>query len=141
MKEQQKSSRKLGFTLAEVLIASLVVVMAVGGAYGALIMSRMMTMLARQHQEGEQLAMDQLWKTYHLPYEQLQSFAPNPQVLSVPEGTLLSEAGGTIRTGVMQYSNRCEIVVRVDWTRIGPINTGTNTPHEMLTIERYRTDL
>ena len=132
---------RCGFTLLEVLIASTIVVMAIGGAYGGLIMSRMMTVLARQHQEAEQLAMDQLWKTYHLEYDELLAFEPNPQIEEVPEGTLLFGIGGTIRTGVMTHSNRCEIVVRVDWTRTGPISTGTNTPFETLSIERYRTEI
>jgi len=138
---RKKKFGKHGFTMIEVLVASVIVVLAIGGAYGGLIMSRMMTVLARQHQEGEQLAMDQLWKTYHLTYDELIAYDPNPQTIEVPEDTLLSNIGGTIRTGVMVYSNRCEILVRVDWARVGPISTGTNTPFETLSIERYRTDI
>jgi prepilin-type N-terminal cleavage/methylation domain-containing protein len=130
----------MGFTLTEVLVASVVVVLAIGGAYTTLLAARMVSSTARQHLEAEQIALDQIWKTYHLNYDELLSFGPNPTTDAVHENSILFNAGGTVRTAVIPNGDYCQIIVRVDWQRFGPFS-GTNTPYEILTMDRYRTQI
>jgi len=130
--------RRRYFTLAEVVIAAGILALASVGVFGSIIMAQFLFENAREHLEGEGIAMDAAWEYFNKDYETLLA-QENVVTQSVPENSLLYPLGGTLRVAVLQYSEHCEIQARVDWS--GRTITHRPAPsHEQLTVLRYQTD-
>ena len=129
-------SRCRGFTLPEAMIASVISVVLFFILFGGIAFSRQMVASARYHSEAEALAMDQTLMMCNLTYSNLTSQI-GVTTSNVPTNSLLFPLGGTLRTGVLNYTNYCQVQVRVDWRFV---KWGvTNNPSESLWGNRYPT--
>ena len=125
------------FTLMEVLMASFVLAIMSAGIFGSFLAARHLIKNARYHQEAQMIAFDEVWQLYHKEYSKLKDF-DGVRTEAVSDDSLLYPAGGTIRSSVLEYSDYCDVVVRVDWNYV-TISGTEKTPHEQMTIRRYKT--
>ena len=117
-KQPSDDKKREGFTLVEIMIASAVTAVALIGIYSAMIMFHTMIISTRCHEEAETMAMDRIWSTFNMDFEQLRNLTPNPTVEEVPETSIIYPLGGTIRTAVLNEPNACEILVSVNWQQV-----------------------
>ena len=125
-----------GFTLPEAMVASTLSIIVFLILFAGLAFSRQMIANARYHNEAEALAMDQALWIFNAPYTNITSQS-GVVTTTVPTNSMLYPLGGTIRTGVVVYTNYSQIQVRVDWKFL---KWGvTNNPSESLWINRRDT--
>ncbi|MFA5205884.1 MAG: hypothetical protein WC708_15920 [Lentisphaeria bacterium] len=126
----RKKTRRHPFTLAEVLVASCLLMLLAAGIYGTVSMSTWMIFCARNHLEAQSLAVDRCWIAYRKEYSDL-LITTAVKTEAVPDTHVLKNLGGTIRTAVATYSDHVDLTVRVDWVENGkPAN-------ESFTVSRY----
>ena len=135
MTKWASKKNKRGFTLTESLVASGLTAVAVMALYGSMIMCQLMVAGSRYHNEAQALAVDQIWTTFNTDYETLKNTATT--TASVSTSSVLYVLGGTMRTAVLVYTNRCQVQVRVDWNQ-RTLGGGTNTPYELYWVDRYQ---
>jgi len=123
-----------GFTLAETMIASGISIVLFFVLFSGISFTRQLTANSRYHNEAESLAMDQALMMFNMSYTNL-ILQPSMTTTAVPTNSTLYPLGGTMRTGVLVYSNYCQVQVRVDWIffKWGV----TNNPSESLWINRF----
>ena len=125
-----------GVTLPETMVAATLSVILFFILFEGISFSRQLIANARYHNEAEALAMDQALVTFNAPYTNLTSQS-GVATTTVPTNSMLYPLGGTIRTGVVVYTNYCQVQVRVDWKFL---KWGwTNNPSESLWINRRDT--
>ena len=125
-----------GVTLAETMIASALSMVLFLILFGGIAFSRQLVANARYHNEAEALAMDQALVIFNAAYTNLTGQA-GVTTTTVPTNSMLFPIGGTMRTGVLVYTNYCQVQVRVDWKFM---KWGvTNNPSESLWINRFNT--
>ena len=110
-----KSKRRYGFTLIEVMVASALGLLAFTVIITGEVFSRQLIASARFNNEAEAYAMDQIIPLLNMNYDQLlnQPLVTN----SVPTNFFIYPLGGTLRTGVLVYTNYCQVWARVDWSQ------------------------
>jgi len=118
------------FTLVELVVASMLLVLLASGIYGAVSMSTWMVVCARNHLEAQSLAVDRCWIAYRTEYSDL-LIAPAIKTEAVPDAHLLKALGGTLRTAVAAYSDHVDLSVRVDWVEKG------QSASESFSVSRY----
>jgi len=134
--EAKRNETARGFTLVEAIIASLIVTITVGMLYAAIMSMQSAIVLSADSMEAQTLAFDEALVLFHMPYEDLLD-QPATATRTVPPTCGLFPQGGTIRTSVLQGSNVCDIIVRVDWTHraLG----GSVSAFESYSVQRYNT--
>ena len=133
---KDRAGSKGGFTLTEVLIASAILAGALGAVYSGIITMQISISSATNHIEAQSIAFDEIWSTLNMPWSQLENYtSPNTRPVSTNSG--IYNFGGTIRTSVLPTSNRCDIIVRVDWLQKSP--GGQVAAFETYSVARYDT--
>jgi prepilin-type N-terminal cleavage/methylation domain-containing protein len=131
-----KTIRKSGYTLVEALIAIAILAGALGGIYTSIVTLKLMTNAAHNHIEAQGIAFDEAWEVFNMPYHDLVNYS-SPNTRAVESNSCLYSLGGTLRTAVLSVSNRCNIIVRVDWNQ--RTAGGEIASSESYSISRYET--
>ena len=129
-------ARRCGMTLAEAMVASVISVIMFFTLFNGIVFVRQLVANARYHNEAESLAMDQALMMFNSSYTNLTSLA-GVTTTTVPTNSMLFPLGGTMRTGVLVYTNYCQVQVRVDWRFLKW--GATNYLSESLWINRFQT--
>lgn len=125
-----------GFTIMEGVISALLLGATVAFLYNTIISMQTTIYMSGNHIEAQTIAVDEAIKTLHMPYDDLTHRA-GVTTNAVAADSRLFGLGGTIRTAVTSYSNRCDIIVRVDWRQ-----RAAGTDHalfETYEVTRYNT--
>jgi len=133
----RRSWARRRFTLAEVVVATGLLALTTSGVYSGIIVCLKMIASARYHQEAQTVAVDRAWLLLHEGYEDLVNYE-SPGVEIVPASSPLNELGGTFRCAVLNHSDHCEIIVRVDWNEktAGGV---LKSPYVTASVRRYNT--